>query len=217
MYAFRDISASIAELLRAAAWPSVVIFVLVRYRDHVGRLIDRFRKGGSAEFDPVIPQKTEPVNPLQTGASSGITALEHLRTPAVRQWEEELKKFPVVSQEPSPEKRTAIITTLAAAVGLIALFERTEASIYGSQVALLQHLNGKPLGESKDTVKRMFYDPAAARFPDVYKNYPFESYLNWLQTSYLIVVNNTMVSLRNEARDFLVWRVQQQKVPRIIG
>jgi hypothetical protein len=64
-----DNLAGIAQIIRAIAWPGVVLFLALRYRAEVGRLIDRLRKGGPAEFDPIQTPQHSPEPALPPSAS----------------------------------------------------------------------------------------------------------------------------------------------------
>lgn len=209
--------ASIANLLKAVAWPGVVIFLALRYRDHIGRLVDRLRKGGPAEFDPLPPTQSKPAGGLPAATPAGPGALEPLRTPTVKQWEERIRALPVLAEEPNVDKRESALLALAAHAFLTSLFERTEAVIYASQLELLTYLNAKPAGEATTRLHGLFYNPAVARFPDVYRSYPFENYMSFLQQSMLISFSNLDAIITLQGTEYLLWRLEQHKPPRVVG
>ena len=214
---FSAISAAVAELIRAVAWPGLALFLLIRYRDHVGRLIDRLRKGGPAEFDPLPPPQRTATGSLAPGAIGSDSAVSHIRTEAVVNWEEQLREMPQLRDEHDHSKREEVLLTLAVKALLVACFERAEGVMYASQVELLTYLNARPVGESAERLRELFYAPAATRFPETYHAYPFENYLGFLKVSLLVRVDDLHVSITPEGRDYLVWRLEQKKPPRIHG
>jgi hypothetical protein len=128
-----------------------------------------------------------------------------------------VRTVPALVNETDPARREAVLVTLTARVALIAQFERTEASIYASQLELLNYLNARPTGESVDRLRELFYAPAVARFPDTYRGYPLDGYLGFLQGSGLVTITDLRVSISPAGRDYLVWRIEQQKPPRVHG
>jgi len=57
--------------------------------------------------------------------------------------------------------------------------------IFGSQVDLLNELNGKPLGETIDALKR-HYDLATQRHEEAYQTYSYDQYLGFLESQGLV-------------------------------
>lgn len=217
MSSFTDTAPALAELIRAVAWPGVTLFLVFRYRDHVGRLIDRLRKGGPAEFDPIPPAQSPPSSTLPPEALGSQSALAPIRTAAVIKVEGILSHLPALETETDLARRHGILLTIAAKASLVAIFERTESAIYASQLELLNHLNSQAEGESLDRLRDLFYAPAASRFADLYRNYSFEAYLNFLIRSMMVSVADVRAQLTPEGLDYLMWRVEQKKAPRLYG
>ena len=86
-----------------------------------------------------------------------------------------------------PDRENLLIATLARSF-LIAQFQNLELFVWGSQLALLVHLNARIDGETLANLKLFFYEPAAASFPDRFRNYPFEQYLAFLERNTAIAV-----------------------------
>src|SRR5712664_4061482 len=150
---FPDVAQGIASVLHAVVWPGVVLFLAVRYRDQVGRLIDRLRKGGPAEFDPVLPPQPTVASSLPA-TQAVLGAVEQMRTPAVREIEAKIRALDVVTGVADPAHREAVLVTIAAKAVELGLFERTEANIYASQVELLSYLNARAHAESSEQIGR---------------------------------------------------------------
>ena len=222
MSVYAEVLSAVASVLQATAWPAVAVFVVVRYHDHVGRLLDRLRKAGPGEFDPLPNTQVEstskpPVPALPAPADATPSALVSIRTLAVEQWEENLKAMPVLSSETIPAKRESALLTVAAKAVLISTFERAEASIYGSQLELLAYLNTRGEPESAERIRETFYEPASTRFPELYRGYSFDGYLGFLSFAQLISIQNLAVSISQIGREYLLWRVEQRRLPRTQG
>lgn len=213
---FAEATRAIADFLKAIAWPAVAVFVVLRFKEQVGRLIDRFRKGAGAEFDPLPGPQRRP-EPLTADVARTVPALERLRTQTVIQWEGHVLRLPFLVAEADPERRQEILLAIAARAALVSMFERTEANIWASQLELLNYLNASPDGEQAERLRELFYEPAAVRFPDAYRNYSFEGYLGFLQQSALVSVVDLRVTISPQGREYLLWRIEQQKPPRHYG
>lgn len=84
--------------------------------------------------------------------------------------------------------------------------EKIYSLIYGSQIRMLQRLNYSHI-ESKSELK-LYYDNAVKNNPEGYKNYSYESYLNFLVQNGLIKIENENVSITDMGRDFLRYIVE---------
>ncbi|WP_409417613.1 hypothetical protein [Flavobacterium sp. PS2] len=84
---------------------------------------------------------------------------------------------------------------------LIKNVEKIYSAIFGSQIRLLQRLNYSQT-ETKSELK-LYYDNAVKYNPEGYKNYSYESYLNFLAFSELIKIDEETVSITDSGRDFL--------------
>jgi len=211
-----DVVQAIAELLKAVAWPAVVVFVLVRYRDHVGRLIDRLREIWGSKLDPVqAPQQKKPEETLQSVSSSG--ALERARTPAVRRVEQILTEIAILAAETDPARRESYLLTIAAKALLVSQYERIETSIWASQIELLNYVNSRTDGDTKERLRELFYQPASQRYPEFYRNYTIDGYLAFLAQWGLIAITDDRVEITTQGVEYLVWRVEQKRLPKLFG
>jgi hypothetical protein len=84
-------------------------------------------------------------------------------------------------------------------------FEFVNSSIWGSQINLLEHLNGSLEGELNENL-RVFYDQAGLT-PPISEEYPFERYLNFLILNNLIIQEEEKYKITNLGRDFLGYLV----------
>lgn len=111
-----------------------------------------------------------------------------------------------------------MLTLLAARAVLFLQFEQAEGLIWRSQLAILRHLNGKSTEESLDALQKLFYEPAAKEFPEMFKAYDFPSYMSFLSRFDLIEIEDGKgTKISATGAEYLIWRDQQQKAERIYG
>lgn len=217
---------AIAELAGAMAWPSVALILAFAFRKEIVDLAKRLRRGGGAEFDPV-PQSTAPPTNLLTagrtdvGASISSAASDTLegfpRTPATVSWERFLLESPQLKSIEASQEREKILVRMLARAILINQFEQADSSIWASQLELLAYLNSKRQGETLRRLKELFYDRAAAETPAWYQNYSFDGWLGFLQRNNLLALNDGLATITNEGIEYLAWRVQQARAPKLHG
>ncbi len=87
-------------------------------------------------------------------------------------------------------------------VGLVGyMHDITWAYIFKSQLWLLMELNRKnlPIADAK-----AYYDKAVAEYPQVYKNYPFQDWLNYMESQQLIIRHpSDMLEITHKGKDLL--------------
>ena len=217
---------AVADILRAIAWPAVAVVAGVYFRREIRDLARRLRKGGGAEFDP-LPQATSgPANPLLPPGGSAASAISRAanttleafpRTPATVNWEAWLVQSDALREVAAPDEREKVLLRMLARAMLVNQFEQTEGSIWASQLDLLAYLNSRRSGESKEQAKALFYDRAAAQFPSWYERYDFDGWLTFLRRYSLVIVNDDAVAITPEGIEYLAWRVQQGRPPKLQG
>jgi hypothetical protein len=215
-----DLISAIADLVRSMAWPAAAVFGVVFFRDDIRALAIRLRKGGPAEFDP-------PSQALAAGAESSknaltlptvSAALANIPTsPATATWENSIKELDVFKAASSPAEREAVLARIAARAVVTMLFEIVESNIYASQIALVTYLNANRSGVLLTHLKVTFYDKAVQQHPSLYANYPFEPYLDFLQRHGLVTVDAVSAKINPQGIEYLAWRIEQGKPPRLVG
>lgn len=106
-------------------------------------------------------------------------------------------------------ERERVLIRLFAASSIIQAFEQTYASIWGSQLGVLQFLNSAGTDGVQSSVLQTWYHQAAAQYPDVYENYLFDQWLGFLETHALILRRETAVFISLEGREFLKYIFHQ--------
>ena len=203
---------SIALLL----WPILVLIALFLFRPQLANLLTRIRKGGGVEFDP-SPQPQKPSTDILPKTDESVANVPLPRTPATCALEEFIRKFPAVASKTEPRAREQVVITLAARVILISIFEQVEATIWASQIDLLTRLHSTPDGASREDIQRYFYQPAASRHAAMFASYSYDSYLNFLMNWNFVEVSKGRVHITNRGREYLAWRVDTRKAPKMFG
>jgi hypothetical protein len=210
---------AVAHILAAVAWPAVFVAGALRFEKQIVALAERLREVGGAKFGEPPSQIGAPTAPeISTSAATPEILREIPRTPATLAMIDDLKKAPALSNL-TPQQREEALLVLLARVALIAVFQQAELFIWGSQVALLQHLNARADGDSRDTVESTFYEPSVRQFPDLYRNYPFNEWLSFLVRSNLVSVSpaDGRIAITEQGREYLAWRVSARRPPTLSG
>ncbi len=206
-----DLLTAVATVLRALAWPAVAGWFLWLFRAPIKDLLPRLRRGGPAEFYPPPAQTTAAETPTTT-----LAALAKVQvTPAMTLLEEQIRAMDEF-RGPEPTAREQLLFRVLARVTTLNHYREVEAAIWASQMALLEYLNSRRgQGDTPQNLKTAFYDPAAARFPQWFINYPFESYLNFLVFKQLVAIDAQTVRITPLGIDYLAWRVSTAQPPKL--
>jgi hypothetical protein len=104
------------------------------------------------------------------------------------------------------EKINLLVRHLAIA-SMFLIAEQTYRLIFGSQLAMVEYLNlYGPTPKAK--LLALFYDPAAAKFPEAYANIPAAGWLQFPVTSGLMVSqNDDQYAITQTGKAFLEWIV----------
>jgi hypothetical protein len=89
-------------------------------------------------------------------------------------------------------------------IGLVAYWhDSTWFTIYGSQLKLLEELNGKN-APSPISVAQKYYDQAKEKYPPTYANYSFDQWLGYMKSRLIIVrYPSEMIEITHHGKDFL--------------
>ncbi len=111
----------------------------------------------------------------------------------------------------SPNDRESFYVKLIA-TGLPAFtYDIVWAYIFRSQILALMEINRRlmPIAEVK-----VFYDKAAAEYPDRYANYSFEQWMEFLKSNTLLIWHPSgMVEITVQGRDFLRYLTHWGRYP----
>jgi hypothetical protein len=192
-------------LLNAIAWPSVAIAAGLFFKTEIRSLFSRIRKGAGVEFDPI------PQSGTFSSSTEVALSLKLPRTPATQALEKMILGDPHIKNITDTKTREDTLVLVAARALLIFQFTQVEALIWGSQLALLGYLNSKPNGETLETLKQYFYEPATKVVPEWFVNYPFDAYMGFLQQNGMIEQVGNSAKITQQGLEYLIWRVEQRK------
>ena len=137
-------------------------------------------------------------NPDITFDAKNFFALAHY-SPITAEIEKNIK---IIAQQNSPHDKEAFYARFIG-VGLVAYqHDMTWFMIYGSQLAALAELNSRGLIPVADL--RKHYDKAVLDYPNVYSNYLFDRWMDFMKSRMLIArYPSQMVELSFNGKDFL--------------
>jgi hypothetical protein len=192
------------ELAKALAWPAVMGWGLWYFRAPVTALIPRVSKVGPVSIEPQTQAAVRPPDP--TTEDNAFKRLENMMPPELLAESRALVEQTVPRSATGEKLNEAqYLTRLAATLTLAGLFERTNGTIWGSQLSLLQQANSAP--QSLENAHAI-YAQAAAAFPHVYGNYTFEQWLDFLTSSVLITKpEDGKIAITVRGRGFLSYLV----------
>jgi hypothetical protein len=209
-------------------------------RRAIGRFIGRARGGSAAgvriETADAATQAasggpisaTTVTNAAITAVASGVAAapptavtsaqaahqimLSAWNSPLVVEIEQRVKDDLRTKGVTDPADAAEALAHLLAIATLLVSFEGTYAVIWGSQILILQALNGLGTVGAKEEDIRRFYDLAANQNPAAFKDYPFETYVGWLiDTAQLVGRQNGRFVITIRGSEFLAYLMRYRK------
>jgi hypothetical protein len=165
----------VLPLLRTVIWGGVVVllgrFLISKFEIGINRTLDRLRRAGPAEFEPATPAPQSESSGKLLPPPSSLTPVPPESLLGV--FERSVRDSVATT---SPNEREPALIRLAASHLLAWVFEILNSAILGSQIGLLLNINARPTPLAE---VRTIYDQAAARYPDYYRSYTFDAWLNW--------------------------------------
>lgn len=206
-------TAVLPALLRQLNWPLVVLIValvaILVFRRPIERLIDRTNR---IRVPGLGIQTVSQSGSVQGAKNDPSHAAEELRRTLDNQLvvqqgkliSDDLDKRGIAGAD-----RDALLIRFVALVSLAWQFEMAYTTIWGSQLALLNHLNPRaPVGVSVQEAKQ-FFDGAALLYPQTYSGISIEQWLASLQNNVLILRNGNQINITVKRREFLKYLVER--------
>jgi hypothetical protein len=211
-------------LIVGLAWPVVVFLIVWLFQSDISQKVRDLVKWGfgkmQAEFQPAQPQRSgDPASPGPISSQSATAPnvaedagglpiqlspdvrakLEEIVSPPYRnvvreQLQDLVHRLPLAMQRFSLQDREAAIayaSELAASLHL----EKASRFIFRSQIEALETLKGRTMMTRENF--RPFYDNATKTAPEVYKQYDFEMWMNYLKNMELISDLQDRVQITN--------------------
>jgi hypothetical protein len=200
---------AVLEFLKIAAWPLLIFWLVLYFRDEVKRAITRITELGltGAKFAPPTEQvATPPPKGVSSAApstqsSSGGSAPASAQLGSVQQFIDRMKRFIPADQldlsvqavrndlktlSADPAAQVEALTYSVASLNIQVAYERSYRIIFGSQLRLMQLMN-VDIGVPPDVAKGV-YDTAKTAYPEFYRSYTFEQWIWFLQGTGLITI-----------------------------
>jgi len=114
---------------------------------------------------------------------------------------EDLKKR-TISYSSTPTEEVLLHQLAAAQV--LAWFEKIYNTLFGSQITLLETLNGNRIGITYP-IASQFFERVKSRYPSELGSWNIDSYLSYLIISNLIIQQDDKVCITTLGVDFLMW------------
>lgn len=208
---------AINSILTTIIWPIVCLVIIYTLKSPISNLIRRITKIGYdkagiiAESSNLQSENKEnnPIERLSKGSTNeNIDNFLSLFNPlTITEYENAVKKETNLDNYTTPEEREYVLFRYSQAIYLIMHFNKIYELIFGSQIKLLQVLNGS-LRENSNSLKR-FYDTARDKYFTTYDNYSYEQYLSFLFNYRLIMQESDgNIKITILGRDFIKYIVE---------
>lgn len=201
----------VRQLMNNIWWPLAFIIFVFYYREKVADLLQetinllrRIKKAGKGglEFG-------HPAQPRTSAEESNVDEL--IRTfedDAQLEQEEHIKKGLADKKITDDSDKIKILISHLAAIKISNHFQKIYLQIYGSQITILKALNSERDGISDEPIS-IKYNVVAEKHPEIYKNYSFELYMNFLISNELIIKKDNLYFLTKLGISFLAYLTKQ--------
>lgn len=201
------------QFLEIIIWPLCLIIIAITFmllfRAPLLSFIERATKIGNDKFSINADQKLDKKQ-IETKNSSYIDSAYGMFKEGTMNW---FRK--VVAENSKYEgldddsKKIETLVRYSAVMSLVNNFEFIYYNIYGSQIALLREIN-KSTNSTKSSVEYIYIE-AKKQYPDLYKEYSYDKYLNFLKGVNLILINNEKLVITDLGVDFLKYLLDAKK------
>jgi hypothetical protein len=183
----------ILNFLSSLAWPLVAITVLMILKDPLKKLIGNIKKigygGAGIETNYAKNQENEKTLLERLGDGNDESYLDNnlvkFSEYTLNRTDEIIEQETQISTVEGLQNKYDRIYKYSKLLVLIKSFEKMYDSMYGSQIRFLQRLNHTTT-ESKEGLK-LYYNNAKENYPNIYRDYSYDSYLGFLYANGLII------------------------------
>lgn len=224
------------EIVQLIRWPAVAlivaVFAILIFRNSITNLLSRLKRVGvgainlDTETALAAASNQSETKPVDSGltlkAAPDAQTEDRLRqvrnfgmSPIVQEQQKliraEIEKLGVPQHE-----QIEILTRHLAVTQLLFGAEFIYRTIFGSQIAVLKFLNTSANGATRAQLSE-FYKNAKTQFPQLYKTYSFDQYLQYLLTQRLVTTqDHDRYFITVGGQEFLKWipaaRVTENKL-----
>jgi hypothetical protein len=207
-------SKMILDFISSISWPIACFSIIMYFRKPLTRFLKKIQKVSYGETSI----ERHPKKQKDEKSKIDIMTKGHDFTyidETLNKFSETSKGFALqiienetkLSEVEDAEQKSERILKYSQLLIIVKSAETTYQLIYGSQIRLLQKLNYSP--ETAENLK-YFYDNAMKYFPEIYENYTYENYLNFLVRQGLIIINEEAdrIAITEVGKDFLRYLVE---------
>ena len=192
-------------------WPIVVVIISISsfiiFRTPISGFISRVREINKTGVKAMAGDSQ---NPPATDSSQMDELMRSFDNILLKKQEDAIEEELSNKQiNTDPDKVKVLIRHLAAYQQYFQ-FEKIYSEIYGSQINMLQGLNSSFDG-NKDENLKSHYDFNKTLYPEFFKEYPFEKYINYLIQSGLVTENSGIYKITQFGTNFLIYLTQTGK------
>ncbi len=198
------------ENLKTIAWPTVCLTILFVLKEPLIELIKRINKIGNdktgvyLESTINVPQKDNQPIESNGGISNDLInkVLNLVSKATLESVENSIKQETDLDNISTESEKKDLLFNYSKALYLVKEFREIYQIIFGSQIKLLQSLNGSKNDNEKSLLT--FYESASLKYPEAYNNYKYSQYLHFLEVNNLIKRDdNDIIVITIFGRDFL--------------
>lgn len=200
-------------ILSTIAWPAVTLVILFVLKTPISNLIMRitkigYDKAGIVAESPRIQSDNPDESSMNKLSHENLDkALGLFSNETLQFFEDAVLKETNLKDFKTSEERESVLYKYSQAIYLIMHFNKIYQMIFGSQIRLLQALNGSEI-EDFDSLK-VFYTSAKTNNPKGYEGYSYEQYLGFLIRFGLILVDKKdNIKITILGRDFLKYMIE---------
>jgi hypothetical protein len=196
------------EFSKAVAWPiavAIMAWPLKKLLAEVLRFPNREVNvegfGVKAKIGPAEQQRSTEENPAKPETPVALPPPLPEPSVAVKVLEDSMRANLPSNQTPSQQNE--YLLRLLADTRIRAGHEFVYNRIFGSQIAALKALDEN--GGATVAEARVFFEPYAKQFPQVYDTYGFEGWLGFLTANALVLQTDEWLTASEYGHDFLVY------------
>lgn len=194
----------ISNSIEHLAWPIAAVVLAKILKEPIKELLQRLTKANvkGNEFNFATPGQQRIESPESNTAIADSVPADPLGLQM--ELEKRINDDLATRKLEAPEDKVTVLVKHHAALQLKNSYIIVYNQIFGSQISALQSLNiqKEPIGAD---VLCIFYTAAHEKSPDLYKNYSFQQYLDYLTGSGLVGVDERGYFITNYGRGFLMF------------
>lgn len=195
-------------ILKTVIWPFAVIaicYIFMKiFRQSIEGLFGRIREI-SKKGIKTAPEQQQKL--ADTNALSKEQLMEAFDSPILREQENAIQKDLTTRGITDSNDMVKVLTRHFAATKLFLSFEVVDNLIWGSQIYILEELNGKRMGATKEDIK-IFYDDSEKKWPQLFSGYPYDAYLDFLKNLTVITEQDGRLFITIYGVEFLGYLVK---------